>query len=364
MEAPRPQAPPASPKTRWKLPPGGSLLLESVYSVQPCPSLPTRASLAEQLKATTRQVTVWFQSESALREGDTHSTGPPTPRPHCADKRSRDVNIHKPDKQKLPSPRLPGPETARKPSSADKWAGAGDSTSGGPQPWVAAGRSTAAVQRPGPDVLCTPQAVVQALVETAPPPAALFRAAGGGSFGRAAAMAPALVAPNAVPVPWQSSRASLMAVMALEQQLGGAPLDLATALKAACGAGGEGGAAGAAVTMGAAGGSRGRLEIPRLEPPPPGEQDLYRTASLKAISSPALPFHALPPLACCRLLAPHRWLAAPLPPARHQPRLRPHLPPGAGARQPVRRVDPQLDLARLAAGRRRAGAPTPAVCLG
>merc|ERR1719183_3394998 len=111
MEAPRPQAPPASPKTRWKLPPGGSLLLESVYSVQPCPSLPTRASLAEQLKATTRQVTVWFQN-----------------------KRSRDVNIHKPDKQKLPSPRLPGTETARKPSSADKWAGAGDSTSGGPQP--------------------------------------------------------------------------------------------------------------------------------------------------------------------------------------------------------------------------------------
>ena len=52
----------------------------------------------------------------------------------------------KPDKQKLPSPRLPGTETARKPSSADKWAGAGDSTSGGPQPWVAAGRSTAAVQ--------------------------------------------------------------------------------------------------------------------------------------------------------------------------------------------------------------------------
>ncbi|EOD08140.1 hypothetical protein EMIHUDRAFT_217694 [Emiliania huxleyi CCMP1516] len=187
MEAPRPQAPPASPKTRWKLPP-------------------------EQLKATTRQVTVWFQN-----------------------KRSRDVNIHKPDKQKLPSPRLPGTETARKPSSADKWAGAGDSTSGGPQPWVAAGRSTAAVQRPGPDLLCTPQAVVQALVETAPPPAALFRAAGGGSFGRAAAMAPALVAPNAVPVPWQSSRASLMAVMALEQQLGGAPLDLATALKAAHG---------------------------------------------------------------------------------------------------------------------------------
>mmetsp|Transcript_27046 Transcript_27046/g.84937 ORF Transcript_27046/g.84937 Transcript_27046/m.84937 type:complete len:85 (-) Transcript_27046:56-310(-) len=37
--------------------------------------------------------------------------------------------------------------------------------------------------------------------------------------------------------------------------------------------------------MGAAGGSRGRLEIPRLEPPPPGEQDLYRTASLKELAS-------------------------------------------------------------------------------
>ena len=83
-EAPRRSASSsASSELRWKVPPGGSLLLESVYSREPYPSAPTRASLAEQLQTTPRRVSTWFQSESLRGEespplAPTHSS--PAPR--------------------------------------------------------------------------------------------------------------------------------------------------------------------------------------------------------------------------------------------------------------------------------------------